>query len=236
MNKKQLIFDLLVNGLLPWVGYVFLQSQYGFSDYKALLFVTVIPGFCALVGIIRKGRPDLISTVSLVTILLSLVLAAASDDTRVLQIRESYITALMGLVFVGSSFIGKPILWLLALHQSPSEEQTKLLEGPERKRMLSVVNQVWGWSFLLEFAAKIWMIENLEISQVLALSPFMFYGVTAVTFLWTLWWLKRQVNGSMPDFPQMEPIAPPLGLDGKPQSSHRNESPTSEPESPKASE
>ena len=164
MSKKQLIFDLAVNGVLPWAGYVFLQSQYGWSDYHALLAVTVIPGFFALVGIVRKGRPDLIATVSLVTILLSLVLAAASDDTRVLQIRESYITLIMGIVFVISSMMKKPILWLLAVHQAKSEEHKEALNHPDRKKMLGTVNAVWGWSFVLEFAAKLWMIENLPIS------------------------------------------------------------------------
>jgi hypothetical protein len=193
-QKRELIFDLFVNGLLPWAGYVFLQSQYGLSDYHALLAVTIIPGFFALVGIIRKGRPDLIATVSLVTILLSLGLAAASDDTRVLQIRESYITLIMGVVFVVSSMMKKPILWLLARHQAKSEEHKAALEHPDRKKMLGTVNAVWGWSFVLEFGAKLWMIENLPISRVLALSPIMFYGVTAVTFLWTLWWLRRETR------------------------------------------
>ena len=72
----------------------------------------------ALVGIVRKGRPDLIASISLVTILLSLALAAASDDTRVLQIRESYITLIMGVVFVISSMVRKPILWLSLIHIS----------------------------------------------------------------------------------------------------------------------
>ncbi|MFA5506623.1 MAG: VC0807 family protein [Vulcanimicrobiota bacterium] len=193
-GKGQLVFDLLVNGFLPWAGYVWLQSQYGWSDYKALLAVTVIPAFFALVGIIRKGRPDLIASISLVTILLSLGLAAASDDTRVLQIRESYITLIMGVVFVVSSMVRKPILWLLAKHQAKSEEHRAALEHPQRRKMLGTVNAVWGWSFVLEFAAKLWMIENLPISRVLALSPIMFYGVTALTFLWTLWWLRRQTR------------------------------------------
>jgi hypothetical protein len=146
------------------------------------------------VSIVRKGRPDLVATVSLVMILLSLALAAASDDTRVLQIRESYITALMGLVFIGSSLVKKPVLWLLAKHQAKSEEQKAALEAPQVKKMLGTVNAVWGWSFILEFGAKLWMIENLPISRVLALSPIMFYSVTAVTFLWTLWWLRRQTR------------------------------------------
>ena len=137
----------------------------------------------------RKGRPDLIASISLVTILLSLGLAAASDDTRVLQIRESYITLIMGVVFVVSSMVRKPILWLLAKHQAKSEEHRA-----HRKKMLGTVNAVWGWSFVLEFGAKLWMIENLPISRVLALSPVMFYGVTAVTFLWTLWWLRRETK------------------------------------------
>ena len=75
-GKGQLILDLVVNGVLPWAGYVFLQSRYGWSDYQALLAVTVIPGVFALVGIVRKGRPDLIASISLVTILLSLGLTA----------------------------------------------------------------------------------------------------------------------------------------------------------------
>lgn len=193
-SKKHVVFDLLINGLLPWAGYVFFQKQYGLSDYYALLAVTIIPGFFALVGIIRKGRPDLIASVSLVTILLSLGLAAASDDTRVLQIRESYITLIMGLVFVISSMARKPILWLLAKHQAKTEEQREALSHPARRKMLGTVNAVWGWSFILEFGAKLWMIENLPISRVLALSPIMFYGVTAITFLWTLWWLRRQTR------------------------------------------
>ena len=193
-GKGQLTLDLVVNGVLPWAGYVFLQSRYGWSDYQALLAVTVIPGVFALVGIIRKGRPDLIASISLVTILLSLGLAAASDDTRVLQIRESYITLIMGVVFVVSSMVRKPILWLLAKHQAKSEEHRAALEHPQRKKMLGTVNAVWGWSFVLEFGAKLWMIENLPISRVLALSPVMFYGVTAVTFLWTLWWLRRETR------------------------------------------
>jgi len=195
-QKKQIVFDLLVNGLLPWGGYVFLQNQYGFSDYHALLAVTVIPGFFALVGIVRKGRPDLIASISLLTILLSLGLAAASDDTRVLQIRESYITAIMGVVFIVSSIVKKPLLWLLARHQAKSDEHRAVLDHPNRKKMLGTVNAVWGWSFILEFAAKLWMIDNLPISRVLALSPIMFYGVTAVTFVWTLWWLRRQMRKS----------------------------------------
>ena len=193
-QKRALVIDLLFNGLLPWGGYVFLQSQYGWSDYHALLVVTVIPGFFALVGIVRKGRPDLVATVSLVTILLSLALAAASDDPRVLQIRESYITLIMGVVFIGSSMVGRPILWLLAKHQAKLSPHAGVLDQPQRKFLLSRVNAVWGWSFILEFGAKLWMIEHLEISQVLALSPVMFYGVTAITFGWTVWWLKRRTR------------------------------------------
>lgn len=191
-NKRQLIFDLVINGLFPWLGYVFLQSQYGWSDYHALLAVTVIPGMAALVGIVKKGRPDLIATVSLVTIGLSLALVAVSDDARVLQIRESYFTAILGVVFIVSSMIRKPILWLLARHQAKTPEQKLKLDEPLQRRRLGTVNAVWGWSFIAEFGIKLWMIEKLPIAQVLALSPVMFYGVTAVTFLWTVWWLKRQ--------------------------------------------
>ena len=191
-SKKELVFDLVLNGFFPWIGYIFLQKQYGFSDYHALLAVTVIPAFLVILGLIRKGRPDRFAMISLVTMLFSLLLAVVSDDARVLQIRESYIAALVGVVFVVSSAIGKPVFWLLACSQTKDPRQRASLERPQYKRILSRVNTVWGWSFLLEVGFKLWMIEKLEISQVLALSPIMFYGVSALTFLWTLWWLKRE--------------------------------------------
>jgi hypothetical protein len=59
----------------------------------------------------------------------------------------------MGVVFVVSSMMKKPILWLLARHQAKSEEHKTALEHPDRKKMLGTVNAVWGWSFVLEFRA-----------------------------------------------------------------------------------
>lgn len=233
-QKKELVIDLVVNGFLPWVAYEFLQRQYGLSDYHALLAVTVIPGVFTLVAIVRKGRPDLFAGLSLFTILLSLVLTAVSTDTRVLQVRESYITGIMGLVFVGSSLRGKPIMWLLAKHQARLSPNAHLLDHPRKKWMLGRVNAVWGWSFVLEFAFKIWMIENLTVAQVLAFSPVMFYGVTAITFGWTVWWLRRQAR--MPFDPTwgLEPaeLAPkPAAPQSLPRSAP-DTSPASSPETP----
>lgn len=206
MSRKALVFDLFINGLLPWIGYEYLTRAQGWTEYHSLLAVTVIPGLMALVGIIRKGKPDTIATVSLVTILLSLGLAAATDDTRLLQIRESYITALIGLIFVGSSLIGKPILWLLARSQSQDSRVQAVLEEPQRKKMLSRVNLIWGMSFLLEFALKLYMIATMDIATVLALSPVMFYGVTGITVFWSFRFIKKMAK-SLPAI-ELEPELP----------------------------
>lgn len=192
MTKKGLILDLLVNGVLPWAGYLFLQKQYGLSDYHALLAVTVIPALFALVGILKKGRPDLVASITLGALTLSLIMTALTTDAVALQIRESFFTLLMGVLFLGSSAFGKPFLWLIAIHQADTEERRVALQQAERKKMLGTINAVWGASFIAEFLIKIWMIQNLPVADVLALSPVMFYGMTGITVLWTLWWARRR--------------------------------------------
>ncbi len=201
-SRSGLLFDLFLNGVAPWLGYLYLV-HIGWSDFRALLAVTVIPGLVVMVGLLSRRRLDPVAGVALAVIGISLALAALSQDSRLLQLRESYLTGLFGLLFIFSSWWGKPVLfWLVQANARP--EHRPLLE--QRKPLFSTLTWVWGASFLLEFGLKVWMVENFEIATVLALGPVLFYGLTAVMAGWSFWYVRRQAlpsgqGASSPEVP-----------------------------------
>lgn len=190
-SKKALVWDLLISGVAPWLGYLYLTEHLHWSDYHALLAVTVLPGAAALVGLVRERRLDFIASISLVSILISLGMTALTSSTRLLQLRESYLTCLFGLLFVGSNLIGKPIVLIFARAQVKDPVRLQALEHPRLRGLIVEMTWIWGICLLFEFAVKVWMIFTYSVATVLALGPVVFYTITGLTALWTFWRARR---------------------------------------------
>lgn len=175
MSRKALFLDLACNALLPWLGYEFLQRHYGFNDFRALLWVTVIPVFYGLFILLQQRRASLVAGLSLFSLALSLVSAMLSHDVRMLQIRESFCTALFGSLFLFSVLVGRPLIWLMMREQAG--------DGPQRQRLELLMNNPHGRRFINqlccgvgalmvgEFFLKWWMVNHLPIATVLWLGP-----------------------------------------------------------------
>ena len=205
MSKKQLAFELILNGLLPWLVFTWLTQYRHWSEYHGLLAITVIPASVGLYEFIREKRLDAIAILSLVSILIGLAMCAATSDVRLLQVRESYLTLLIGLLFLASALVGKPVLFWMATSQAQRQGTADTLKAawadPTMRRFFNVLTIGWGLSLVLEFAIKVWMIDHFSMAQVLAWSPVALYGVTGVTVLWTflLGRRYRQARISAPD-------------------------------------
>lgn len=191
MTRRALLVDLICNALLPWLGYEALVGPLHFSPFRALLWVTVVPLVYALAVLLRERRFSLIAALSLVSLLLSLGSALLSQDIRMLQIRESFCTALFGLLFMLSALLGKPLVWLIAREQAVEEVQQqrlrRLMESPHGRRFLYGLTWALGGLMVTEFFLKWWMIQNLPISTVLWLGPLVLKilvaGMAVLTFL-----------------------------------------------------
>ena len=191
MSRSKLIVEIILNGLLPWAVFRWLTEARHWSEYHALVAITVIPSVIALVEFLRHRRLDAIAITSLVSILIGLAMTAMTSDVRLLQIRESYLTLVVGLVFLISGLVGKPVMYFMARAQMKQLGKSERFERdweqqPDLRRYLKVVTTFWGITLLAEFAAKLWLIENFPMAQVLAWSPFALYGILAVAMAWTL--------------------------------------------------
>lgn len=186
--------ELAVNVVLPWLVYEALVRR-GWTEIHALLAVTVVPLVWGLAVLLRERRCDPVAILSGGGMLLSLVAGLLSSDVRALQVRESYVTLLIGLLFLGSALVRRPLLTVLALSQvraqGHSEEVASRLEHPWVRQLLGTLNLGWGLVFVLEFLVRLWMIEVFSISTVLALGPWVQNAILGLAVLWSFWMLRR---------------------------------------------
>lgn len=186
--------SLMANMVGPWLGYEYLHRR-GWTEMQALMAVTVIPLTWGLITLIAKRKWDPIAVISAVGMGISLLVCALADDVRALQVRDSYVTLLVGLLFLFSVAIRRPVLLWLAHIQAPEEQREALgqkFQHPEVRHTFTVLTLGWGLVSVAEFAVKLWMIEVYPIETVLAASPWVMNGMLGLTVVWTIWYGRRR--------------------------------------------
>jgi hypothetical protein len=185
-QKSTLFIEIFFNGVLPWLAYSYLNEYRHWSEYHSLLAVSIIPTAVGLYELWVRKRVDMMAVLSLGGILAGIALSAATSDPRLLQIRESYFTLAFGVLFLGSSMIGRPVSSSFIRSQLKNNprgpEIARELETPGSRirRLIHRTNWLWGWVFVAEFGVKLWMIQNLTIKQVLGWGPVVLGVMTAL--------------------------------------------------------
>lgn len=188
--RRELAFELAVNGVLPYLVYAQAKQRLGANETEALVWATVIPGVMVLVGLVRQRKLDVIASFTIVMLVLSIAVAWATDDPRLLQLRESYLSAVLGGMMIFSAMIGRPALVWLAPRVAPPESR-KNMDHPIVRRLLTQLTWIWGVISASELALKWWMVEHLSIGQVLALGPVVFTALSGLGVLMSLLAARR---------------------------------------------
>jgi len=108
------------------------------------------------------------------------------------------VTGLIGLAFIGSAAIGKPLIYWLARAgvERQSAEALADFEGrkdiPLFRRTMSILTLVWGFGLLADAGLGVLLVKILSISDYLLVGPLLGYGVTGVLILWTLLFTRHQ--------------------------------------------
>ena len=188
--------EVLVNFALPFLIYDFTKT--GLGDVRALMASSAPPIAWSLFEFARKRRVDELSLLVLAGIALSLLAFIGGGGARFLQLRESLVGGLIGLVFLGSAAIGKPLIYQFARasmrRKSSSElgEFEALRDNVYFRRSMTIMTLVWGFGLLAQTALASALVFAISISDYLLVSPVLGYGVTGALGLWTFWYVRRQ--------------------------------------------
>ncbi|CAN7764056.1 hypothetical protein LJR153_007181 [Paenibacillus sp. LjRoot153] len=185
MSKRNyIIFTLLINGIVPWVLYVWLSNY--MSSIAALTIATLVPLIDNVIHLARYRKLDAFGSLMLFTFLLTLVLVLLGGNEKILLVRESLITASVGVVFLCSLLFRRPIMYYLALRFIGNNEFAVNWNYAYFRFVMRLMTFVWGIMLTVEASIRVVMVYQFSTEVYLALSNFVLYGFIGAAVMWTV--------------------------------------------------
>jgi hypothetical protein len=195
-NGAAIAVEGLINFIAPVAIYDLCKRPLG--DVGALIASSGPPILWSLIEFARKRRVDAVSILVLAGIALSLVAFIGGGGARFLQLREKLVTVLIGLAFLGSAAIGRPLIYYLARATLKRRNAAELADFEAMKdnvyfrRTMTVMTVVWGAGLLADAAVAVGLIFTLSIHDYLLAGPAVGYATIGILTLWTFWYVRRQ--------------------------------------------
>lgn len=216
VQGPRIVLELVVNFAAPVLIYDRLHGRWG--DVPALLASSAPPLLWSVFEFIRNRRVDALSVMSMVGIGLSILAFFGGGSVQLLQLREKMVTLIIGLAFVGSAAIGRPLIYPLA-RATMARESAQALADFEVKRDYPAVRQTimimtwaWGLGLLADVAVSVALIYTLSVTQYLIVGPILGYGTIGGLSLWTIWYrrYRKRRGAAMKAQAEQRALAKPL--------------------------
>ena len=194
-NGAHIFLEALVNFILPFVIYTYAEAPLG--DVRALLASSAPPILWSLIEFARHRRVDALSVLVVGGIALSLLAMLGGGGAQFLQLREKLVTGVIGLAFLGSALIGKPLIYELARasmrRKSEGEaQQFEMLQANAGfRRTMTLMTVVWGLGLLVDVAISVVLVFTLSIRAYLIVNPILGYGMLGGLSLWSFLYGQR---------------------------------------------
>ncbi len=206
--RPAFLLELAVNLLLPWLAYKLAAPRWG--ETGGLIASAVPPVLWSIVELARFRRVDALSLIVLIGIALSIGAMALGGSPRMLLLRESLVSGAVGVAFLLSLPMRRPLIFYLAratvareVANGAERIDTLWRENPTFSVSMRTMTAVWGVGLTCETVLRSWMAWTWRVERFLVVSPFTGYGIYGALLLWTLWYRKtlqrRSIEGGQPD-------------------------------------
>ena len=177
-----------------------LAQSNGAGDVAAYLWSSIGPLVGLSVEFVRHRRIDSVGLVVLGIIVLSaLISVIGSSDPKVLLLKDSVFTGVIGLVFLLSltPLFRRPLMWYMGRKFGSDGTDAgvaywdSLWQYPGFRRSQRMITGVWGAGFVAEAALKTMWVLALPFDTAYLLNQFGPLAVTVVLMGWTIWYGQR---------------------------------------------
>ena len=153
-NPAWQISSLLISGLAPVVSYVVVRPQVD-SDVAALAIAWFIPVLWTLISSLWRRRLNVLGMVGVATYGLTLGISIFTTAGALpLKLHHALVGGVVGLVFLGSVAVGRPILLLVARRVADNSRRqaaiNRQLEGPGVRQSMTRLTQYIGVVALID--------------------------------------------------------------------------------------
>jgi hypothetical protein len=143
---------------------------------------------------VRKEQVSGILVLTTVGLLARTVAALATGSLIIYFLQPTIATALVGLTFVGSVLIGKPLAERLMADVCPVDDETR--SHPHLRRFLSHVSLWWAFTSGINFSITLWVLLNQSPTTFVLVKSMLGPITTALTLGVAFFWFRMLMSRS----------------------------------------
>ncbi|MFD6355519.1 VC0807 family protein [Nocardia tengchongensis] len=195
-NVLRMLAPTIRDIAVPLAAYYVLHAA-GYSDFIALMAGALFSGAVVLAGVIRARKVDALAALILAGFAFGIGSSLISGDARMIIVRDSVTTAAIGIAFLVSALLGKPLTYVAArkgLAGSPeklAQLDHKFRTNPLVRRLLNRIALMWGVGLAGESVLRVVLVYRLPIHTMTWLSSVLMIGATAIMTIITVRTVKR---------------------------------------------
>ncbi|MGW0520083.1 VC0807 family protein [Crossiella sp. NPDC003009] len=191
---RTLLLRLLVDVVLPIVLFIVLHRAFDVRDLYALLAASAVPALAFAVELLVHRRIDGLAVFMVCLFGVGIGMALISGDPRFVLARESAFTGFVGLTFIGSIFVRKPLIHLFGRKfaegggipgMDAATWDKYFAESPQFRRAMNFMTMVWGLALVVESVVRVIVIYLIPVTASVFVSPALYVLTFGLLVLWT---------------------------------------------------
>jgi hypothetical protein len=206
---RALLPTLLVDTLGATIVYFILRPHYPQNSIWPVLGASLVPIASNVFNFIRRRSFDVVGLIVLLGMIIGTLPAIWGGSMRILLVRESFLTGVIGIVLIVSSFFMRKSIMYYIVHEVltanetlPEEDFAVVWRSKAFQLECRTASIVWGVILVGEFCLRAFMAFRLDVGFVIAVVPVLFTSLLlcagAATAIWLRAALTRALRGAQP--------------------------------------
>jgi hypothetical protein len=196
--RKLLARQLLLELGLPLGGYYGLVAA-GAQPWLALTVASLLAVPWIVYGIVRDRRISVMPVFTLLILIGGAVVSVVTGDPRLIMVRDSWITLIVGLWVLGTLATRRPFMLTMGrsvvaakLGEDGADKwMTKWDTDPTFRRHIRVITAVWGTGFTVDTFISAALAYTLPINAIPVASTAQWLVVLGCLLLFHLWYVNK---------------------------------------------
>jgi hypothetical protein len=191
-----IVWDIVLNATIPVVLYQLSLRFISPSELTALIIASIFPLAKSIFDLVRSARIDPVAIIVLLSLVASGVGLFLGGSPRLLLLRESLFTGLLGLACFVSLLLPRPMMFYFGrFFNGRDPQQLARFDAswqiPFVRFGHRLITVVWGCVYVGELIVRVILICKTSPAVVLFVSPIMLGVVTIGTIAWTFGYASR---------------------------------------------
>jgi hypothetical protein len=191
--------------ILPWVLMAVLDigapiavydiaSNAGLGDVPALLLSAIGPAVNSVISVIMRGRIDEFSVFIITVLVVGAATSLLFNDAKLLLLKESVVTGVLGLLFLLSVPTRRPVIFLFGRRFATNGDPERiawwngLWQYPGFRRTQRLMTTMWGAGLLGEAIVRIVLTFRLPVATMVVVNSIVPAVVIGMLVLATVVW------------------------------------------------